>query len=98
PARQVRLDEGMRNVGTIEAAILRAEEMARQSNSAGAWESVEKAAHDFPDDTKLNQLRADLSSKAADFVWPIRKAQELEKKEQVGSSLAWFLKARKIYP
>jgi hypothetical protein len=98
PARQVRLDEVMRNVGTIEAAILRAEEMARQSNSAGAWESVEKAAHDFPDDTKLNQLRADLSSKAADFVWPIRKAQELEKKEQVGSSLAWFLKARKIYP
>jgi selenocysteine-specific translation elongation factor len=43
-------------------------------------------------------VRADLTTQAADFVRTIRSAQDLEKKDQIGSSLAWFLKARKIYP
>ena len=98
PERKPKLQEVLQNVQTIEAALLRAQEMKRQSNFAGAWESVEKIASDFPEDTKLNQMRADLTSLAADFVRTVRTAQELEKKEQVGSSLAWFLKAQKIYP
>ena len=98
PERKPKLQEVLQNIQTIEAALLRAQEMKRQSNFAGAWESVEKTAHDFPEDTKLNQARAELTSLAADFVRTVRMAQELEKKEQVGSSLAWFLKAQKIYP
>ena len=98
PERKTKLQEVLHNVQTIEAAILRAQEMRRQSNFAGAWESVEKVASDFPEDTKLNQMRADLTSLAADFVRTVRTAQELEKKEQIGSSLAWFLKAQKLYP
>ena len=98
PERKPKLQEVLQNIQTIEAALLRAQEMKRQSNFAGAWESVEKIASDFPEDTKLNQMRADLTSLAADFVRTVRTAQELEKKEQVGSSLAWFLKAQKIYP
>ena len=98
PDREPKLKQVLLNIQTIEAALLRAQEMKRQSNFAGAWESVEKIAPDFPDDTKLNQMRADLTSLAADFVRTVRTAQELEKKEQVGSSLAWFLKAQKIYP
>lgn len=98
PDRKPKLQEVLQNIQTIEVALLRAQEMRRQSNFAGAWESVEKIAPDFPEDTKLNQMRADLTSQAADFVHTVRTAQELEKKEQVGSSLAWFLKAQKIYP
>jgi hypothetical protein len=98
PERQTQLKEILQNMQSIEAAILRAEEMRRQSNYPGAWESVERIAGDYPNDSKLNQVRADLTTQAADFVRTIRSAQELEKKEQVGSSLAWFLKARKIYP
>lgn len=98
PERKPKLQQVLQNIQTIEAALLRAQEMKRQSNFAGAWESVEKIAPDFPEDTKLNQARADLTSLAADFVRTVRTAQELEKKEQVGSSLAWFLKAQKIYP
>ncbi len=98
PERQTLLREVLLNMQTIEAAILRAEEMKRQGNFAGGWESVEKIAGRFPEDSKLNQVRADLTTQAADFVRTIRGAQELEKKEQVGSSLAWFLKAQKIYP
>ena len=39
-------------------------------------------------------MRADLTTQAADFVRTLRSAQELEKKDQVGSSLAWYLKAQ----
>jgi hypothetical protein len=88
----------MENMKIIEAAILRAEEMRRQSNFAGAWESVEKIASQFPDDSVLNQIRADLTTQAADFVHTLRNAQELEKKDQVGASLCWFLRSQKMYP
>ena len=98
PDREPKLKAVLQNVQTIEMAIMRAQEMRRQSNFAGAWESVEKASVDFPEDTKLNQVRAELTTQAADFVRTVRNAQDLEKKEQVGSSLAWFLKAQKIYP
>lgn len=98
PDKQKQLEVVLRNMQKIEGAILRADEMAKQSNYAGAWESVEKVAGDFPDDSKLNQMRANLTTQAADFVRTLRSAQDLEKKEQVGSSLAWYLKAKKLYP
>lgn len=98
PDRQKQLQNVMENMQLIEAAILRAEEMQRQSNSAGAWESVERAFMKFPEDSKLNQVRADLTTRAADFVRTLRTAQDLEKKEQIGSSLAWFLQALRLYP
>jgi hypothetical protein len=98
PERQEQMKKVMTDMQTIEGAILRAEEMKRQSNYAGAWESVEKVATQFPNDTKLNQVRADLTTQAADYVRTIRNAQDHEKKDQIGSSLAWFLKARKMYP
>ena len=50
------------------------------------------------DDNKLNQVRANLTTKASDFVRAIRQAEELEGKNQIGSSLAWYLKAQKNYP
>jgi len=98
PDKRQQLEEVMKNMQTIEGAILRANEMARQSNHAGAWESVERIAGNFPDDSKLNQVRADYTTQAADFVRTLRSAQDLEKKEQVGASLAWYLKAQKLYP
>ncbi|HEX8294948.1 MAG TPA: hypothetical protein VF593_01495 [Chthoniobacteraceae bacterium] len=98
PEKQKQLQDVLQNMQKIEGAILRADEMARQSNYAGAWEGVEKIAGDFPDDSKLNQVRANLTTQAADFVRTLRSAQDLEKRDQVGSSLAWFLKAQKLYP
>jgi hypothetical protein len=98
PDRQKQLNEVMESMKSIEGAILRAQEMSRQSNYAGAWESVEKVATTYPDDSKLNQMRADLTTQAADFVRTLRGAEDLEKKDQLGSSLAWYLKAQKLYP
>ena len=98
PERQPKLKEAMDHMEAVKGAVLRAEEMRRQNNVAGAWETVERLIADFPDDTKLNQLRGELATDASDFVRTVRTAQDLEKKEQIGSSLAWFLKAQKIYP
>jgi tetratricopeptide (TPR) repeat protein len=98
PERKESLEKVMKSVETIEGALLRAEEMARQGNYAGAWEGLERAGAQFPDDARLNQQRADMTTRASDFVKVVRSAQELETREQYGSSLAHFLKAQKIYP
>ena len=98
PGRKKTLEQVMKNMETIEASLMRAEEMSRTGNQAGAWESLERAWADFPDDGKLNQQRADVTTRASDFVKLIRNAEDLEKREQVGSSLAHYLKAQKMYP
>jgi hypothetical protein len=98
PDRQERLRKVLDDVQRIEASIIQAGEIAKRGDYAGAWETVEITFREFPDDTKLNQVRADFTIKAADFVSTLRKAEELEGKEQIGSSLAWYLKAQRIYP
>jgi len=98
PDRREVLEKVMKNMETIEGSLLRAEEMARQGNHAGAWESLERAWVAFPDDPRLNQQRADSTTRASEFVKVIRGAEDLEKREQIGSSLAHYLKAQKLYP
>jgi hypothetical protein len=98
PDRQKQLSDVLDQMETIETSMIQAREMAKQGDYAGAWEAVEKTFEKFPDDSKLNEMRADLTTQAADFVRTIRTAQDLEQKDEVGSSLAWYLKAQKIYP
>ncbi|MEQ1852360.1 MAG: hypothetical protein ABMA01_12295 [Chthoniobacteraceae bacterium] len=98
PERREALEKVMKSVESIEGSLLRAEEMARQANYAGAWESLERAWAEFPDDPRLNQQRADMTTRASEFVKAVRNAEDLEKREQYGSSLAHYLKAQKIYP
>ncbi len=98
PARQDQLKAVLDQMKVIETAITRAEEINKRGDAAGAWESAEQAFQKFPDDSKLNQLRANLTTQAADFVRALRRAEELEARDQPGSSLAWFLQAQQQYP
>ncbi len=98
PEKQQQLTEVLQKMATVEGAILKAKEIAGRGDPAGAWESVEAAQKEFPSDTELNQLRATLTTQAADFVQTLNKAQTLEKQDQPGPSLAWYLQARKKYP
>lgn len=82
----------------IETAMIQAGEIEKRGDYAGAWETLEKVFKQDPEDSKLNQMRANLTTEAADFVRTLRTAQQLEDKGEVGSSLAWYLKARRIYP
>jgi len=98
PEKQQQLTEVLQKMATVEGAILKAKEIAGRGDPAGAWESVEAAQKEFPSDTELNQLRATLTTQAADFVQTLNKAQTLEKHDQPGPALAWYLQARKKYP
>jgi hypothetical protein len=98
PARQEQLRKVLADMAKIEGAIMQSDARSRQGDYAGAWENAEKAFKEFPDDSKLNSLLANLTTQAADFVRTLRNAEDLEKKDQTGSSLAWYLKAQKIYP
>ncbi len=96
--RGERLREVLEKMQAIEAAIIRADEIAKTGNAPGAWESVERAHKDFPDDIRLSSVRANLTTEAAEFVKYLRRAEALERDGQDGSSLAWYLQARKAYP
>jgi hypothetical protein len=98
PEKQEQLRKVLEDMQVIETALIQAQEIEKRGDYAGAWESAEKAFRNFPDDNKLNQVRANLTTKAADFVHAIRQAEELERKKQPGSSLAWYLKAQNVYP
>ena len=98
PEKQGQLRKVLEDMQVIETSIIQAQEIEKRGDYAGAWESAEKAFRNFPDDNKLNQVRANLTTKAADFVHAIRQAEELEQKEQPGSSLSWYLKAQNEYP
>lgn len=98
PEKQEKLSRVLEEMTVIESAIIRAQEIQKRGDFIGAWESAETASLQFPDDSKLNQVRADLTTKAADFVSNLRKAEELERNGQLGSSLAWYLLAQQAYP
>lgn len=98
PKRSEQLKQVLENMQKIETALMEADARSKEGDYAGAWENVEKTYQDFPDDSKLNTMRANLTTEAPDFVHTIRNAEDLEKKDQVGSSLAWYLKAQKLYP
>jgi tetratricopeptide (TPR) repeat protein len=98
PEKQEQLRKVLEDMQVIETSIIQAQEIEKRGDYAGAWESAEKAFRNFPDDNKLNQVRANLTTRAADFVHAIRQAEELEQKDQPGSSLAWFLKAQSEHP
>jgi hypothetical protein len=98
PEKQEQLRKVLEDMQVIETALIQAQEIEKRGDYAGAWESAEKAFRNHPDDNKLNQVRANLTTKAADFVHAIRQAEELEQKKQPGSSLAWYLKAQNVYP
>jgi len=98
PDKQEKLKQVLDQVQLAEAALLRASELAKRGDPAGAWESVELGFSNYPDDPKLNQARAEFTTQAAEFVRNIRTAQEMERKQQLGSSLAWYLRAQQDYP
>ena len=98
PEKQEQLRKVLDDMALVEAAIIRAQEVEKRGDYAGAWESAETAYRQFPDDNRLNQVRANLTTRAPDFVRALKQAEEQEKKEQLGSSLAWYLKAQKDYP
>lgn len=96
-ARKEQLEKVLNDMGRLEVIIGGAKEAVSTSPPA-AWEKVEKESKQYPDDPVLSKLRADLGVKASRFVNAIENGREHEEKQQVGSAIAWYLKAKRMYP
>jgi len=96
-ARKQQLEKVLKDMGRLELIIGGAKELASSSPPA-AWEKVEKESKAYPDDPVLSKLRADLGVKASEFVTAIENGRQHEEKQQVGSALAWYLKAKRMHP
>ena len=97
PDRQEQLREVLERVKEVETAVAEAGKLAEHGSSAGGWEVLERFAADNPNDQKLNQLRYKLAKDANEFVKALETAKEMEGSDQIGSSMAWFLKAKQLY-
>jgi hypothetical protein len=96
-ARKEQLEKVLKDMGRLELIIGGAKEIASSSPPA-AWEKVEKESKQYPDDPVLSKLRADLGVKASEFVTAIENGRQHEEKQQIGSALGWYLKAKRMHP
>ncbi len=97
-ARQQQLKDALEKVEKAEEAEQKANAMAIAGDVDGAWETVETAVNNWPDDVKLNKLLAQFSERGADFVSAVNKAREAESKKELGYSLTWYVNAQSLYP
>jgi hypothetical protein len=96
--REEKLKAALEKVQKAEMASEKANLLLRSGDYFGAWEAIELASEEWPDDQKLNKLRADLSGKSAEFVASINKAKDAENRKELGYSLTWYLNAQRQYP
>ena len=98
PTRLQQFKDALEKVKKAEMASEKANMLVMNGDVDGAWETIEIAAKDWPDDQKLNRLLADLSGRSADFVSAINKARDAESKKELGYSLTWYVNAQNFYP
>jgi hypothetical protein len=96
--REEQLKDALTKIKNAEIAVEKANTLMMNGDSFGAWESIELASKDLPDDKKLNKMRADLSGRSAEFVAAINKARDAEGRNEDGFSLTWYVNAQRQYP
>jgi len=96
--RQEQMREVVERVKLAEVAVEKANAMRGNGDFFGAWETVELAVRQSPDDVRLNALRGELAGRGAEFVAAINKAREAEARQDLGYSLTWYAIAQRHYP
>lgn len=88
------------NLTKIETAIGKAEEFSKAGQKEAAWEQLYAMREQFPDDPRLGREIELLAPDVAPFTRALTKARQFENRtpKQTGSALAWYLKARDLYP
>jgi Flp pilus assembly protein TadD len=76
--REQQLKDALTKVQKAEMAAEKANMLVMNGDVDGAWETIDIAAKDWPDDNKLNKLLASLSERSADFVSALNKASDAE--------------------
>src|SRR5690606_26598256 len=84
----------------IETALGKAAEFSKMGQNFAAWEQLNELREKFPDDPKLGREIELLAPKVAEFTSALDRARQFENRtpKQIGSALAWYLKARQLHP
>lgn len=100
PTREDALRQIVTNIHRIDGAVLVANQAASRGNSYAAWEALAKLRGEFPDDPDLGREIEKLTPKVSPFVNALEKARQFENRtpQQTGSAIAWYLKAKRMYP
>lgn len=99
--RKDAVEQIIRNIHRIDGSIIQASEFSKIGNDFAAWESLATLRDEFPKDPELLRQLEKLSAKVANFTVALTRAKEFEDNDlnpQTGSSLAWYLEAKSIYP
>lgn len=96
--KEEQLKKALETVKAAEMALEKAKLLERNRDVSGAWETLELASEEWPEDSVLNKRRADLAVRASEYVKSISNAKDAEAAGNAGASLAWFLNAQQTYP
>ncbi len=93
------LDKITEQTTSIFATIKEAETYYSRGHAPAAWELIDIAIQQYPNNLELSKAKALYSSKAATFSNTISKAKDFEQKSPISArALTWYLKAEAIYP
>jgi len=99
--RKDSLTKIMMNIKEVDTARGKAKFLAQKGNSYAAWEILEETRVKYYDDPLLQQQITSITAEVANFTRALSRAKEFEDNDlnpQTGSSLAWYLEAKAIYP
>ena len=96
--RRPLLMEVIEQVARIDLLVNQSKELVKQGEAYAAWELLVEAAKVDPSDGPMNQARAELAPRVADFVLQIDRAVRQAEDGHHAGSLAAYLAAQDIYP
>ncbi|MGZ0657471.1 hypothetical protein ACWPKS_17875 [Coraliomargarita sp. W4R72] len=96
--RRPLLMEVVEQVARIDLLVSQSEELVKQGEAYAAWELLVEAAKIDRSDGPMNQARAELAPRVADFVLLLDRAERQSEDGHHAGALAAYLAAQDIYP
>lgn len=97
PEYKQQLADILEKVRKLDSAVREAELKNQGGDPMGAWEMMEIASREAPNDPDVNRLRGNLAPRAASLAEAIDRARRMEESGDFGPALGWYLKAESIY-
>lgn len=82
----------------VEMALAQSQEAVNQNNAFAAWDALAAAAELAPNDNAVNQRKAELAPRVADYVGAADKARAAEQRGETAASLSYWLVVQDINP
>jgi tetratricopeptide (TPR) repeat protein len=97
-SRSNQLEAAVKKVDAERSALEKAKALQATGDVNGAWETIEVAVANWPENVELIKMRGTLSDGAAEFARAIGRAQYAESQNELGYSLSWYAVAQHNYP